>query len=300
MFTRLGVPYRTIVEPQEVDAYVKAGEPEANILILPFRDRGLVVTRNHIWDLARAEGHRYFWTFDDNIDGLFRLNHNLKTPVVDGTPLAVIEAFADRYENLPVSGMNYFMFASRKAKGIPPIYLNNRVYSNMLIETDFRDPRGNPYRNEGWFNDDTDLCLRILKDGNCTVLFNAFLILKSTTMTVKGGMGYEAVSKGRQAPKEGATAEVREKDHRWQMAEELRQKHPDVTTVGWRFGHWQHQVDYSGFRPTATGRNRLRLRPGVILPEGTDNFGMVLERLDPATGAWLTTDKPWYPWEDGQ
>ena len=58
----------------------------------------------------------------------------------------------------------------------------------MLIKTDIKDYKGNPYRNEGFFNDDTDLCLRILKDGYCTILFNAFLIEKSVTMTVKGGL----------------------------------------------------------------------------------------------------------------
>ena len=42
----------------------------------------------------------------------------------------------------------------------------------------------------GWrgrYNEDTDLSLRALKDGWCTVLFNAFLIGKVTTMRMKGG-----------------------------------------------------------------------------------------------------------------
>ena len=30
------------------------------------------------------------------------------------------------------------------------------------------------------------------------------------------------------------------------------QKHPDVTTIVWKWGRWQHQVDYSSFK-----RNKL-------------------------------------------
>lgn len=269
----IGVPYRAVVEAQEVEKYVAAGVAENRILVLPHRDKGLVVTRNWIWDHALASGTPYFWTMDDNIQGFYRLNYNLKTPVGDGTILAVIERFAERYENLPISGMNYFMFASRKTK-MPPLYLNTRVYSNMLIRTDYRDPRGRPYRNEGFYNDDTDLCLRVLKDGNCTALFNAFLIFKSTTMTVKGGMTphYE---------KTGDAATNPEADGRYRMAKELADKHPDVARVSEKWGRYQHHVDYSGFRS-----NRLRRREGVAIPDGVDNFGMVLQDL--IDGRWVT------------
>jgi hypothetical protein len=317
MFDKIGVPYRLVVEPQEVESYVRAGTPRERILVLPWSGRGLVAARNWIWDLALAEGHRYFWTFDDNIWKPYRLNHNLKTPFVDGTPMYVIEEFALRYENLPISGMQYYMFAPRKDKHEGgPIHINNRVYSNMLIETDFRDPRGKPYRNEGWYNDDTDLCLRVLKDGNCTVLFNAFLIQKMTTMHVKGGMTTDYVTGQAPDPKwleleeqacrrgwyldpaDAVVTPERTFDGRWRMAVELAAKHPDVTKITRKFSgadglpRWQHQVDYKPFRA-----NRLRLRPGVVVPEGTDNFGMVLERLD-SDGTWNRVEHSWYPWED--
>src|SRR6267142_4343022 len=243
----ISVPYRTVVEEFEFEKYAKA-LGEAKILVQPTHKKGLVVTRNWIWDHARDSGARRFWTFDDNIDGFYRLNRNIKTPVGDGTILRCIEDFVDRYENIEVAGMNYFMFASRKTR-VPPFALNTRVYSNMLL--DARSPR----RNEGFYNDDTDLCLRVLKDGNCTVLFNAFLIMKSTTMTVKGGMTPHYVGDGRR-----------------RMAEELAAKHPDVTTITRKWGRWQHQVDYSRF-----AGNELRLRGGVVIPGGTNDYGMVLE-----------------------
>jgi hypothetical protein len=146
------------------------------------------------------------------------------------------------------------MFASRKTR-VPPYTLNTRIYSNMFIETDYRDPRGKPYRNEGFYNDDTDLCLRVLKDGGCTILFNAFLIFKATTMTIKGGMTSHYLGEGRR-----------------KMAEELAAKHPDVTTITRKWGRWQHHVDYSSFAV-----NRLIRKPDYNVPEGVNEFGMVLE-----------------------
>ena len=184
---KIGVPYTAFIEAQEYDQYAAVVNP-ANLHVMPHRNQGLVVTRNYIWDYAQYELKTpRFWTMDDNINCFMRLNNNLKVPVTSGTILRVIEDFVERYENVPIAGMNYKMFASRKTK-MNPITLNTRVYSNMLIQTDATDPRGKPYRNEGFYNDDTDLCLRVLKDGLCTILFNAFLIEKSVTMTVKGGM----------------------------------------------------------------------------------------------------------------
>ena len=253
---KIGVPYTAFVEAQEYDNYAAVIDPK-NIHVLPHSNQGLVVTRNYIWDYALSLGAPRFWTMDDNIKAFFRWNHNLKVPVTTGSFLCAMEDFTERYANVPVAGMNYFMFIKRKAKD-NPIRLNTRVYSNMLFETDARDPRGKPYRNEGFYNDDTDLCLRMLKDGFCTILFNAFLIEKAVTMTVKGGMTphYQG-------------------DGRWKMAEELRQKHPDVTTITYKWGRWQHQVDYRPFK-----KNKLIRKPGVEIPEGVNNYGMQLVHID--------------------
>lgn len=245
-FERIGLDFKAVIEEQEYDLYARS-IGERNLLVLPHRDKGLVPTRNWIWDYAANLGVERFWTFDDNIDGLYRLNHNLKVSVRSAATLCAIEDFTDRYENVAISGMNYFMFAKRKDK-LPPFITNTRVYSNMLIKTAI------PFRNEGFYNDDTDLCLRVLKAGWCTVQFNAFLIYKMTTMTVKGGMTphYQG-------------------DGRLKMAQELKAKHPDVTTVSFKFGHWQHHVDYSGFT------QGLHRKPGIVVHEGIDNYGMRLE-----------------------
>lgn len=253
---KMGVPYKVVVEEHEAENYAKALGAD-KLIVQPQHDSGLVVTRNWIWDHAEASGTPKFWTFDDNIKAFYRFNHNLKVPVSSGSMLCAVEDFVDRYENVPVAGMQYFMFVSRKVK-MPPFTVNRRVYSNMLIQTSAMNPAGKPYRNEGYYNDDTDLCLRILKDGLCTILFNAFLIEKSVTMTVPGGM----------------TPHYKD-DGRWKMAEELRLKHPDVTKVVRKWGRWQHSVDYRRFR-----RNKLRRRAGVVIPEGVNNYGMELVNRD--------------------
>lgn len=260
MFDRIGVPYTIFVEPQEVDGYAEHVD-RSRIHVLPHRDRGLTATRNYIWDFAESCGHEYFWTFDDNIEGLYRFNHNLKTPCADGTIMAVIEDFARRYENLAITGMNYFMFVKRKYV-IPPYILNTRIYSNMLIRTGLRDSTGRPFRNVTFFNDDTDLCLRVLKDGWTTVLFNAFLIGKATTMTVPGGM----------------TDHYERTDKRLEFARELAEAHPDVVRVVEKWGRWHHSVNYAGFK------QKLKFRSGVVVPDNTNEFGMELEER--AGGEW--------------
>lgn len=263
-FENIGIPYKAVVEPQEVEKYTTVVSRE-KLIVTPHSNKGLVVTRNWIWDVARDSGVKRYWTFDDNIGenlrdqgvmGLYRLNRNLKVPLATGTGLRIIEDFVDRYDNVPIAGMNYFMFASRKTR-VPPYYLNTRIYSNMLIETNAKNPSGKPYRNEGFYNDDTDLCLRVLKDGFCTILFNAFLIYKRTTMSVSGGM----------------TPHYQD-DGRLKMAKELQEKHPDVTTITRKWGRWQHQVDYSGFR-----QNKLKPKSGLAIPNGTNNYGLILETV---------------------
>jgi hypothetical protein len=196
--------------------------------------------------------------FDDNIDGFYRFNHNLKIQVQCGGTFRAAEAFVDRYENIALAGFHYFMFVSRKSK-VPPFYLNTRIYSCILIRNDI------PYRWRGRYNEDTDLSIRVLKDGWCTVLFNAFLAMKKTTMSMKGGNTDELYR--------GVGSERKEDDGRWKMTESLRKQHPDIVKVTQKWGRWQHSVNYSVFR-----NNELKLKKGIVVPDRVNNFGMILER----------------------
>jgi hypothetical protein len=123
----------------------------------------------------------------------------------------------------------------------------------MLIKADI------PFRNVTFYNDDTDLCLRILKKGFCTVLFYAFLADKITTMVVKGGM----------------TDYYEKTDKRLEFAKELQAAHPDVVTIVKKYGRWHHHVDYRPFR-----KNKLVLKPGVVIPQEANNYGMQLVKLE--------------------
>lgn len=71
--------------------------------------------------------------------------------------------------------------------------------------------------------------------------------------------------------KGGNTDELYRGDGRLKMAQSLQKQHPDLVTVTRKFGRWQHQVDYRRFR-----NNRLRKKPGIVIPQGTNEYGMKL------------------------
>lgn len=261
MFTMAKVPFTVVIEEHEFDNY-RTILPEDRILVLPFKNKGLMATRNWIWDYAHSKGYKRFWTFDDNIKYINRTNNNQKhTRVVDaGTALKVIEDFTERYKNVVIAGMNYVYFVVQTAGG-PPYYLNTRVYSNMLIETDARDKNGNFFRNKLFFNDDTDLCLQVLKDGKCTILFNAFTIDKKPTMIMKGGMReyYD------------------DTNNRYEFVRELAEAHPDVVKITKKFGRYHHHVNYRPFLK-ANKLQRVDNYDEIVKP-GVDNYGLELKYI---------------------
>jgi hypothetical protein len=250
------VPYHIVIEPQEYDLYASVIDP-SKILVLPFSNlgQGSIPARNWVWEHSISVGAKRHWILDDNIEGFYRLNRNLKVPVASGTIFRCAEDFTDRYENVKISGFDYFMFAPRKQK-MAPFRLNTRVYSCILISNDLE------HRWRGRYNEDTDLSLRILKDGYCSILFSAFLAGKSQTMTMKGGNTDELYKQ---------TAEM---DGRLLMAQSLVEQHPDVTSITWKWGRWQHHVDYRAFK-----NNKLIKRKDLIIKEGIDNYGMVLKKI---------------------
>lgn len=280
------VPYHIVVEPQEYRRYADVIDPQ-KIYQLPFSKLGLgsIPARNWVWEHALSIGAARHWILDDNIGGFVRLNRNSKIKVASGTIFKAAEDFVDRYENVAIAGFHYDFLAKRKQK-LPPFYKNRRVYSCILIRNDI------PYRWRGRYNEDTDLSLCALKDGWCTILFLAFLACKTATMTMKGGNTnhlYTEAMSHKAAAKLIATHgkdEVLDKfkdkfkdDGRFKMAQSLVKQHPDVATISWKFGRWQHQVDYSPFK-----RNQLRLKDGIAIPDGINNYGMVLRDITKAAG----------------
>jgi len=259
----IDVEYKVIVEQEEYENYATVISRE-NILILPKRfldtydtcddlgsdkSKGPGAARNFAWEHSLLYGHKRHWVMDDNIASFNRLNRNLMVKVTSGAIFRAAEDFVDRYSNCYISGFNYDFFAKAKEK-LPPYVMNTRIYSCLLIQNDI------PYRWRGRYNEDTDLSLNVLKDGNCTIQFNAFLQEKATTQTLQGGNTEAFYAKEGTLPKS-------------QMIEKL---HPDVAKVVWKFNRWHHYVDYRPFKAN-------KLIKIAEPKEGINNYGMILKEI---------------------
>lgn len=233
----MGVPCRVIVEEQEHAAYA-AVMPASQLLVLdpahqaaydpccklePGQGKGSGPARNQAWEIAVREGAEWHWVVDDNIGGFLNWNRNGKVWAGDGTVLRCMESFAEQFSNVAMAGPAYEFFVMRKEQRAPFV-LNTRIYSCNLIRT------AAPFRWRGRWNEDTDLSLRMLKAGWCTVLFNAFLQKKTATLRMKGGNMDEVYANGTKS-----------------KSMMLASLHPDVARVTWKFNRWHHEVDYSGF-----------------------------------------------------
>lgn len=263
----LGVPYHVIVEEQERASYAAVIDESKLLTLDPEyqrtydtfdglgdfgRGRGSGPARNFAWDHSIAAGFSHHWIMDDNIRGWDRLYRNLKIKVADGTCFRVMEDFCLRYKNVAMAGPRYAFFAHQQKGDEPPLILNTRIYSCNFIRNDV------PFRWRGRYNEDTDLSLRMLKAGWCTVEFNAFLQLKVATLSIKGG-NTDTVYVGGTAKKSGMIVAM----------------HPDVAVLKWKYGRPHHWVNYRPFRG-----NRLILRDDIEIEAGIDEYGMELKHAD--------------------
>ena len=251
----INVPYRIVIEPQEYDNYASVIEPK-KILNLPFSNlgQGSIPARNWVWDHSISEGHKRHWILDDNIYDFWRFHDNKRVRVSSGNIFRAAEDFTERYENVAQSGMQYYMFITNKDPRQKPFLLNTRVYSCIHNSNNLHK-----HRWRGRYNEDTDLSIRLLKDGWCTILFNAFLARKATTMTMKGGN----------------TDELYKDDGRRQMAQSLVDQHPDITRIAWKWGRYQHHVNYSIFKV-----NKLIPRKDLDISKEANNYGMEMKIFD--------------------
>ena len=239
--SEMGVPHYLVVEPQEVDEYVRETRgTHATVLPLDMaykgryelcddlgltRGTGPGPARNFIWDHSIANGYAWHWVMDDNIWHFYRFHKNAKVQVLSPAYWRAMEDFVLRYSNVAMAGPNYEMFVLSRDKR-PPFTTNTRIYSCNLIRNDV------PYRWRGRYNEDTILSLDMLKAGWCTIQFNAFLQNKVMTQRVKGGNTAEFYAKEGTAPK----------------SEMLKAVHPDVTRLVWKFNRHHHHVDYKRFK----------------------------------------------------
>ena len=247
---RMFISYKIVIEPQEYDNYANVINKE-KILTLPFSNlgQGSIPARNWVWEHSIKTGAKRHWILDDNINAFYRWNKNKQYEVKSGSSFRAIEDWVDRYENVPMAGMHYLSFCPRK-ESRPPIKLNTRIYSCILLDNNIK------HRWRGKYNEDTDLSLRLLKEGYCTACFNAFPCEKQRTMTMKGG---------------NTESLYEVEDGRLKMSRSLQNQHPDVATITWKYGRWTHQVNYSLFKS-----NKLIKKQNLNIPKRTNNYNMVL------------------------
>jgi hypothetical protein len=249
----MGVPYYIVVEEHQYQDYAEYHD-EKHLLILDqkfldeydtFDDLGFQkskgpgAARNFAWWHSIQNGHEWHWVMDDNVFGFYIFDDNRRIKAVDGGILTAAEDFVQRYDNIAIAGLNYFMFVV-PGGNIPPYVKNTRIYSMLLIRNDITDKDGKPFRWRGRYNEDTDLSLRVLKDGWSTVQFNAVMGDKLCTQKMKGGNTEEFYAH------EGT-------HHKSKMLEEM---HPDVAKTKWRFGRRHHYVDYSPFANNPLGNKK--------------------------------------------
>lgn len=225
-FEKINVPYYIVIEPQDFDEYACVID-ESKILVLPFSNHGDGPgrARNWCWDHSIKNGFKRHWVFDDNITEFSRLYRHRKLPISDGGMFRVIEEFVDRFENVPISGLQYDFFTPDKG-AFPPFILNTRIYSALLIENSC------PFRWRGRYNEDTILSLDVLKAGLCTMQFYCLLQGKSPTQKLGGGN----------------TTEFYANEGTYNKSKMLELAHPDVAKTVWKFNRWHHEVDYRPFR----------------------------------------------------
>jgi len=253
----VGIDYSIVIEPQELDQYSSVISRD-KILVLPFSNlgQGSIPARNWVWEHSINKGFNRHWIIDDNIKSLWRYNNNIRLKCISPNFFDPMEDFVDRYSNVPMAGPHYYMFIIDKHKH-QPFRLNTRIYSCILLSNEKKYDR---FRWRGIYNEDTDLSLRFLKAGYCTIIFNTFLIEKSITMTMKGGNTDQLYKQDK------------EFDGRLEMAKSLQKQHPDVTKITKKWGRWQHQVDYRPFK-----KNKLIRRKDIEIEKGINNYGMELK-----------------------
>ena len=75
--------------------------------------------------------------------------------------------------------------------------------------------------------------------------------------------------------KGGNTDELYNKtDKRLEFAKSLKEQHPELVEIVWKYNRWHHQVNYLPFR-----KNKLIKKKGLIILDRVNNYGMVLREI---------------------
>ncbi len=256
-FSQNKIDHYIVVEDCEKELYTKEmNDDYTTILTLPATydnlGEGSIPVRNWVDDYSRFNKLEKYWCIDDNIKSFCRFEKNTRQNVIDTTLFRVCEDFADRYDNLYMSGLQYKSFLPEISRARGLCIKNTRIYSCILISTKLKDILdGTLWR--GRYNEDTDLSLRLMKKGYPTVLHQQFLCEKSTTNSVKGGN----------------TSSIYLNDGLQKKLNSLINQHPDVVKGTIKFKKVHHQVNYRPFK-----NNTLKYKEGGTWKVDSDDYGL--------------------------
>lgn len=261
----MGVKHTIAIEPQDEELYREAfkkfGITTAELLILPFSNHGMGSgpARNECWEDSIKRGAKRHWILDDNIQDFYRLHLNTRYRVKSPAYFRIMEDFVDRYKNVRLAGPRYRFFCASDQK-YPAFIKNTHIMSCILIDNSL------DIRWRSKYNEDIDLSLRVLKDGDCTILFNAFLQGKCATQTVGGGNTEEVYR----------ADELDYSDTTYEKTMVLVNLHPDVVRPVQRYGRWHHHVDYDRYQI-----NKLKFTEGFKMPRGNNEYNLKLVKRKP-------------------
>lgn len=181
---------KVFVEPSEYKLYNKE-IPHEELVCLPkdyhlLKEGGKHV-RNYIHIYSKLHNKQdYYWLLDDNIQGFYFFQDNIKYECMFGFSFYYLEKFMKKWKNAYLGGMGYCSDITEIEKSKPCIVKNSKVYSCFLIRQDIT----NVIKGELWkgiYNEDIILCIELLQLGYPTFTTNQFLCNKLTTGNRKGG-----------------------------------------------------------------------------------------------------------------
>lgn len=250
----LGITPTLVVEDAEHDAYAKAN-PLCPVVVWPQsymddydKTPGMDphpttgVGRNYAWDHSREAGHAFHWILDDNIKKFRVIDHGKMFTAVTPTPLAWVEEFMLRWQNLGGICLGQTAFAIKPTKRI---VLNTRLYCASLLRNEMADT-GLRWRRG--YNEDTITSIDILKSGYwCTAQTYVVAIDK--------------VGTSRKGRLEGGMTQFYANGGFIRKANELVRVHPDCCRVINRYNRVHHWCDYKMFKQRLIPVNSPTITP---------------------------------------
>ena len=175
-----------IIEPDEYPMYKKYIAEEYIIKLPPDyanKGQGSIPSRNYAMFHSKQGLYKRCWILDDNINGYMWNNYSQRVPIEGDAVFSFIEDYVDNYKNVLIAGHEYSSNCNYDMKA--PVMKNKRVFSSILIDNDLPELIGEGWR--GKYNEDVDICIRTMKAGFTTLLFNNITSNKNATGKDKGG-----------------------------------------------------------------------------------------------------------------